>query len=512
MTKARFLVAFMIALCTIALIMAQDNSKDDLLQQLQNANIDEDDLALIMAHASQLDADRLEAINSFLPDSQTIAESHWFDITAYNSWDAYNFGRPTSDVVTTNLARRDLFLDPARQLNNRAITNMSDEALASLVFAQTYVEEKWDHRVPWEDPNSIFNWIQPEVLETPWFIKYISGDDLYQEQVRYWFAVNYPELLEVVGDGDDMAAALTYMQPPIQNVPRLAGYSFPIGNQLYTQTAETLLWYGDYMNLAEARYGQFNASPLDTQIDFPEDSSVVLDQTPPNDWEFTDIDGLWGLFNAPFAEELRQELSHPETASFWNVMRFLHAAARQREGGNQPLVMALRYDERSDSPVGRSIEDVSAFSILTTVYSDSILLDFTNWNNTNESLIVAPVDANRSDGLHRLVSERNKAIDVIEHLGNEAFYPDATHVAGSRGLGFDLTTQYNDADGDFLPYTPEEAYFIVMALATEASSGHGIAASREVLCDAPLLKMGYDAYAESQPVLDWEGRIGNLCD
>ena len=52
----------------------------------------------------------------------------------------YNFGRPVGDAVHTNLARRDLFLDPARQLNNPAITNMSAEALAALVFSQTYVE------------------------------------------------------------------------------------------------------------------------------------------------------------------------------------------------------------------------------------------------------------------------------------------------------------------------------------------------------------------------------------
>lgn len=512
MTKLRFLVSCIVGLCIIGMSFAQDGTKEELLQELQNATIYPDDLALIMEYAPQLDADRLEEISAFLPDSQRIAESHWFDITAYNSWDAFNYGRPASDVVITNLARRDLFLDPARALNNRAITNMSDEALAALVFAQTYVEEKWDHAVPWEDPNTLFNWIEPDVLKKPWFIQYVYGDDLYQERVRYWFAVNYPELLRAFGDGDDTEAALTYMQPPIQNVPRLAGYSYPIGNQLYTQTAETLLWYADYRQLAEDRYGEFNDSSLDTQIEFPDSSSEVLDQLPTFDWEFADMDGLWGLLHASFADGLREELTHPETAAFWNVMRFLHAAARQREGGNQPLVMAIRYDERDSTPVGRRIEDISAFSMMTTVFSDSILLDFTNWNNTTESLIFEPVDTNRSDGVHRLVSERNKAIEVIEHLGNEAIYYDATHVGGSRGMGLSLTTQYDDPNGDFLPYTPEEAYFLVMALSTEASSGHGIVASRKTLCNAPMLKQGYELYAETHPVPNWESQAGSLCD
>ena len=30
-------------------------------------------------------------------------------------------------------------------------------------------------------------------------------------------------------------------------------HSYPIGNQLYLQTAETLLWYGDYLEVAEQR-------------------------------------------------------------------------------------------------------------------------------------------------------------------------------------------------------------------------------------------------------------------
>ena len=123
-------------------------------------------------------------------------------------------------------------------------------------------------------------------------------------------------------------------------------------------------------------------------------------------------------------------------------MRFVHAGARQREGGaspdfpgnGQPAIFALRYGERSPEPGGRAVADVSAFALLTTVYSDSILLDFTNWDANRAALIVTPGDMSRSDGIDRQVSERNKAIYVIEHLGSEAIYPNATHVSGSRGL------------------------------------------------------------------------------
>ena len=45
------------------------------------------------------------------------------------------------------------------------------------------------------------------------------------------------------------------MRAPIPNMPRLAGYSYPIGNQLYLQTAETLLWYAEYLDVSQERYG-----------------------------------------------------------------------------------------------------------------------------------------------------------------------------------------------------------------------------------------------------------------
>ena len=160
-----------------------------------------------------LSAAQLAAIHRFLLDEQAFAESHHFNITAYTRLGRLQLAHDRqSEVVLTNLARRDLFLDPARQLNNPAITNMSAEALAALAFSQTFVEEKWDHTVPWDgEGNDVFNWIQPELLATPKWEDYINGDFLFRERVRYWFATYKPELLQQHGEGNDIrSGALSY--------------------------------------------------------------------------------------------------------------------------------------------------------------------------------------------------------------------------------------------------------------------------------------------------------------
>ncbi len=379
-----------------------------------------------------------------MTDPIVIADQRWFDVSTYSSWDDYNFKRPVGDTVLTVLARRDLFLDAARELNNPMLTNMSPEALAALTFAQTYVEEKWDHQPPWDgdSANPIFNWVHPVVLDQPDLSEWLYSDELDQLRSEYWWATYFSFPLGVfqrlgVGKGTDVDEALRGMRPPNANAPRLAGYAYPVGNQLYLQTAETAYWYADYLKYGAQRYGAFTPQVLDTRIDFPAADSE-FDQigcaahavtSPP---EYAQYPGLCQLFNAPFAAELRRELTQPETAAFWNVMRFVHAGARQREGGaspdfpgnGQPAIFALRYGERSPEPGGRAVADVSAFALLTTVYSDSILLDFTNWDANRAALIVTPSDTTRSDGIDRQVSERNKAIYVIEHLGSEAIYPE----------------------------------------------------------------------------------------
>jgi hypothetical protein len=468
------MIRFIIGLCLLLPIPAQSPA------------IHPDDLVLIEANIDHLSPEHLAAIYAFMIDSMVIAERHWFDISAYASWDDYNFHRPVGDTVLAILARRDLFLDPARQLNNPALTNMSSEALAALAFSQVYVEEKWDHEPPWDgDSNRIFNWVHPTLLDNPNIIHFLYGDFIYRERTAYWWATYWS--LFRIGKGNDYDAVLNDINPP-----RLAGHSYPLGNQLYTQTAETVYWYADYLRYGAERYGAFEVHPLDTRITFP---SGFADLNP--DTLLSDI------FTAPFAHQLRRELTHPESAAFWNVMRFVHAGARQREGGaspdypgnGQPPLIALRYLERTPQPVGRPRHDISAFALLTTVYSDSILLDFTNWNG--ETLIVIPSDPSRPDGIHRLISERNKAIRVIEQMGNETIYPNATHISGSRGLGLHLTTRYDDPiNGDFLPYTTEEAHALVMALITEAED-YGIEASRDTLCHSPMLTSAYERNGDS---------------
>lgn len=504
--RRRLLVSIVLLVVALSAtrLLTRGPTKDDVLGKLRNGQLYGDDLTLIKAHFDLMSAGQLAAIHEFLTDRRAFAGSHHFDITAYTSWEDYSFRRPQAEVVLANLARRDLFLDPARQLNNREITNMSAEALAALVFSQTYVEEKWDHMVPWDgEGNALFNWIQPELLTSPRWEDYVNGDFLYRERVRYWFATYKPELLSQQGEGSDIEAALYHMRAPIPNAPRLAGYSYPIGNQLYLQTAETLLWFGDYLRIAEKRYGFLPLAELDTAVAIPQDSEAILAQSPPQDWQLAEFPGLYGLLHAPFAAELRRELSQPETAAFWNVMRFLHAGARQREGGgsaerpgdNQPAIIALKYSERSARPQGRSREDISAFALMTTVYSDSILLDFTNWNASDETLIVHPLDDIRTDGVHRRISERNKAIRVVEQIGDENLYHHAAYVAGSLGLGLRLKTQYEQPERDYLPYAAEEAIFLTNALFQEALE-YGVEESREILCNAPQLKIGYMIHIE----------------
>lgn len=495
--------------------LAQEDEKLDILLSMQVQGIHPDDLTLIESNIDQLTIEQLQEIQNFLVDPLQISHSHWFNVSDYTNWNEYNFTQPTEARIPGNLARRDLFLDPARQLNARVLTNMSDEAIAALSFTQVYVEEKWDNQPPWvgEPNNAIFNWIHQDLLDAPLLIQFLFGDYYYQERVRYWYATYMPLILRVlkvfgIGHGTDTQATIQFMQSPNANAPRLAGYSYPIGNQLYLQTAETVYWYSDYLKVAEQRYGTIPEISLDTRFQFPQ---AILEL------ETTDISDLSSLlFHATFSQQLREELSHPETASFWNTMRFIHAGARQREGGgstenSQPPLFALRYKVRSSKPVGRDTQDISAFALMTTVYSDSILLDFTNWDALNQQLIHEPVDDSRSDGIKRHLSERNKAIYVIEHLGNETIFPNATHISGSRGLGLSLTPQYEDESGDFLPYTAEEVFYLVQALTIEANK-YGIASSVQTLCDSPLLKMGYEYYANETPnSVSWAELTGELC-
>ena len=504
----------LVSLLTGISVVARDDRQSDQLMKLQ-AQLHSDDFALVAANVQHFSPEHITEIAQFMLNPSLIADSSAFDVSTYDGWNAYNFDRPAGEVIYSVLARRDLFLDPARQLNNPSVTNMSAEGLGALSFSQVYVEETWDKTPNWEnDDDMFFNWVHPDLLTIPNPVRYVFGDWLYRERMAYWYVTYTPFLPAVAGhlgygEGTDYQTVQRNVQAPYFLAPRLSGYSYPIGNQLYTGTTETAYWYADYRQIAAARYGL--AAPdvtLDTQITFPDGSGDMLATAENPDFP------LWELFNAPFAVDLRLELHHPETASFWNVMRFVHAGARQREGGSQPGLMALRYHERPSQPAGRPIEDVSAFAIMTTVYSDSILLDFTNWNGNADALIFQPEDSTRTDGIHRMLSERNKAIYVIEHLGSEFVYPNATHISGSRGLGLTLTTKYDDPQsGDFLPYTSVEALYLVSALVMEAGA-FNIAASQETLCQSSLLRAGYEHAVRTADTAmqSWESVIGELCD
>ncbi|MEL6268582.1 MAG: hypothetical protein AAFV33_16440 [Chloroflexota bacterium] len=461
-----------------------------------------DDLALIEPHLPELSDEQIDVLTDFVTSPDVFAPASLYDASSYSDWNQYNFEQLDTDRSIAILGRRDLFLDPARQLNEPALTNMSPEALAALAFSQTYVEEMWDQVPPWDgDPNVTLNWIHDDLLLTPEFSAYFSGDFIYRERNGYWFATEYPGVLLVatlfgIGRGPDWYAVLHDVQSSAGNPPRLAGHSFPIANQLFTQTMETAYWYADYLAVSPTRYGITPKPSTDVQLTISPGEGLLI-------YGAEDVRvQILLLYSSPYADLVRSDLMHMERAALWNVMRYVHAGARQREGGgserypgnNQPALFALRYDERSPEPMGRSTNDISAFSLLTTVYSDSILPDFTNWNPASLSLIVEPIDSSRSDRVHRLVSERNKAITVIEQMGSEVTFPNATHVAGSRGLGFELVTKYDDREsGDFLPYTSEEAAFLVNALSIEAGV-YSIEESGRVLCNSPLLRRGYEEY------------------
>jgi hypothetical protein len=501
--------------------------RESVLLAIDALGLSDDNAALIKTNEDVLSLEQLVEILRFSSDPTVIADAQWFDVSKYSTWDDYNFRRPQGDVIMGVLARRDLFLDAALALNNRTLTNMSPQALAALAFSQVYVEEKWDHQPPWDgDSNDIFNWIHPDVIANPNIFRYVQGDYLYQARVESWWVTYWSSLMGVlngkgVGRGTDEDAVIGDMRPPAANVPRLAGYGYPVGNQLFMQTAETVYWYADYLKSGSQRYGTFQPGRLDTQIHFPADLTQFLEAL---ETESSQSVGISEMLNSTFAADLRRELQLPETAAFWNVVRFLYAAARQREGGGSPLhpengqpaIMALQYQLRTPFPVGRKTDEVSAFALLTTVYADSILLDFTNWDIEKGALIVFPVNESRSDNIHRLVSERNKAIRVVEQMGSEVDYPNATHVAGSRGLGFNLATQLDDpAHGDFLPYTPEEALALVMALVVEARD-YAVESSQFTFCNSPLLKAAYEhAHQAAEPgdkkPVSWTILAGSLC-
>lgn len=238
MLKIIFINIILVSSFTI--VFAQD--KAELILLLSEV-LNDEDFALIDDNLNDLTSEQLQHIYDFMTDPLIIANEEWFDVSDYDNWEDYNFYRPIDEQLITILGRRDIFLDPARQLNNPSLTNMSDAALAALTFSQVYVEETWDQVPPWDsDPNTQFNWVHPDLLETPSLSRYITDGFLYQERVGYWYATHWSAILAFtnyfnIGNGTDEQLILNQLD---YQTPRLAGYAYPLGNQLYLFIEETV--------------------------------------------------------------------------------------------------------------------------------------------------------------------------------------------------------------------------------------------------------------------------------
>jgi len=153
--------------------------------------------------------------------------------------------------------------------------------------------------------------------------------------------------------------------------------------------------------------------------------------------------------------------------------------------------VAIDYNKIAPAPSGRPKSQVSAFSLLTTIYSDDI---------TVSSFAGAKYDAKTNTATAAGASnktERNKAIRAVELL-------DSRNIEGSyriqQPLGIKLTTQYAvdtskvaaGPSGDFLPYNAEEAVSLVEALQDESQKGDRD--SLKTLCCSNLLQDGYKQY------------------
>lgn len=345
---------------------------------------------------------------------------------------------------------QDLFLRPAQYFNNPNITNITPEALSTLAFAQVYVEDKWHKGLGWvhpyynrrDDPEGEKNHI-------PWLLEMIelfkNPHKMTLNDKRYFpvYYANTPTIWGLLNHHErDLPAALR-------------GPGFGLGNQPWLQAWDSVRWYIEYSNLY-SRYGDYIPNdPLSDQ-----DTSRLINSSL--------LELFQSLKNGQSIriEEFLTYLLDAEISAELNVLRYVHAAARHREGltpdGSElesghaiDYLLRLTY---GDGPIGRSLTDISAFGILMAVYTDYITPDL-GIESTYTYIDIG--QENRA--------ERNKAINVIELMGPQA--AEVSRVTGERGLNIgELITQYNPKDGiyDFLPYSREEVRVLIAALACEA--------------------------------------------
>jgi len=381
---------------------------------------------------------------------------------------------------------KDIFLNPAQLYNDSSITNMSDSALAALVYAQVYQEEYWFKAYNWihpyykrgDDPTQLpYDVFNTNSLNTKRFLKYD------------------PQLLGILQSLAEWRAR-TKEEGEKGNY-RLSGLGFGMGNQTLRQTSDAVLWYWQYASRSE------NSIRYQTSIKVDKKNDLLPF------YDKLERFGLWDyyaqdkiidavkLVEAGLVPEF--QYADPVKLEQWNVLRFIWAGARQREGlgamqgrdNDVARKVAIDYNKIAPAPSGRPKSQVSAFSLLTTIYSDDI---------TVSSFAGAKYDAKTNTATAAGASnktERNKAIRAVELL-------DSRNIEGSyriqQPLGIKLTTQYAvdtskvaaGPSGDFLPYNAEEAVSLVEALQDESQKGDRD--SLKTLCCSNLLQDGYKQY------------------
>ncbi len=362
---------------------------------------------------------------------------------------------------------RELFLDSARLLNNRSLTNMSDEALAALVYAQVFVEEKW-----FKD----YNWVHPY---------WNRNQDPQGGQWPSPLSLNGKRFTPFhLGFLNQWACDIRGSDWP----HRLCGFGFGLGNQQLYQALDAGEWYAAYQQISANRYGlpsrqvSFKAgSVMQTLLQSVQNGNYPI--------AYDDTDVL-----------LRNELSDAVQSQFWNVLRFVWAGARQREGiypdqrtEDEKQSTAIDYRQlMGKAPRGRSQMQVSAFSLISTIYTDTITV--TEVTGYGKRYIAR--DARTIETWKAFVSERNKAIRNIELLGNKSA-EGSYRIQQGLGVG-PLKTQYEfPIQYDFLPYSQEEVLSLINALRYEITFSEDQWVSAEasrILESALLLKQGYQYF------------------
>ena len=346
-----------------------------------------------------------------------------------------------------------LFLTPARNLNSVYLTNMTDNALASLALSQTYVEENWfrDYLYPHpyynrgDDPahasrSSIFP-TQRKNINDKRYISSLLG--FYAFRGFGWISDAINRVVHSREGGDS-----------------LSGVGFGLANQPLFQAWDAVDWYWNYsqnntdvtdplkLNTHVYRNQEHNVIQVGDRFIYPRTHRT------PNSELITEIsDGGLNPLDPFFGGGI--------DSTELNVLRFVYAGARQREGldytGGIRDYEAL--DNARDGVRGRPYQDVSALSLMAYVFTGAI---------TTPEFIKS--------------SERNKAILTVERLRQG--HPDNFRIVTNRGLGLDnLVTAYDVADSpdalselsvgqegyDYLPYNEEEATKLVAALARDAT-------------------------------------------